>query len=350
MLCNIQNILSMDRGRIIQKRRLKFIEIAKDVFAAISPYRGVSWANAAFINRGDGLVYDTFFDLFHAQEMRDVFSELSGKEYPTYVVNSHYNSDHTWGNKVFEKSCIIMHKNAEVERLTEDINWYDALIKRGKDSMESTVGERYFAAQFEGFDLTGVEWVEPDIEISNDIEIRLGDTKVQVLNVAPSHSNSDLLLWIPRDEVLFAGDVVFNGCTAYSEAGIYNWVKVLDKIINEIKPKVIVPGHGAVCGVDFVQEQRDYLMNILDGVDQFYTDNISAVELSKKIDISKYLHWIQPERILSSVDAIIKGKRGQSPVPDWNSVPVQLEEVKKSLYQKYGDRIIKWDPMSSWNL
>lgn len=336
------------KKRIIEKQRLKFIEIANDVFAAISPYRGISWANAGFINRGRGLVYDTFFDLFHAQEMKDVYTTLSGNANPAYVVNSHYNSDHAWGNKVFKESCIIQHKNAAQERLTENITWYDALIKRGKDSPQSTVGERYFAAQFEGFDLTGVEWIEPDIEINDDIEIRLGDTVVEVLNVAPSHSNSDVLLWMPKDGVLFAGDVVFNGCTAYSEAGIHNWVKVLDRIINEIRPKVVVPGHGAICGVEFVKEQRDYLMNILDGVDQYYTDSISAVELAKMIDISEYLHWIQPERIFSSVDAILKGKRGLSPIPDWNSVPEKLEEMKLHLHQKYKGRIQEWDPMSSW--
>lgn len=339
----------MNNRRVIQKQRLKFTEIAKDVFAAISPYRGVSWANAAFINRGEGLVYDTFFDLFHAQEMKDVYSELSGRQNPAYVVNSHYNSDHTWGNGVFKDSCIIMHKNAVQERFTENIEWYDALIKRGKNSLESSVGERYFAAQFEGFDLTGVEWIEPDIQINNDIEICLGDTAVEILSVAPSHSNSDVLLWMPEDRVLFAGDVVFGGCTAYSEAGVYNWVKVLDRIINEIKPKVVVPGHGAICDISFVKEQRDYLMNVLDGIDKFYTDDISAIELSKKIDISKYLHWIQPERILLSVEAVLKGKRGEQPVVDWNNIPKQLDEVRRYLSQKYEGMIKKWNPMSSWD-
>lgn len=61
----------MKYGRIIQKPRVKFFEVADDVFAGISPYRGISWANAGFINKGEGLVYDTFFDLFHAREMRE---------------------------------------------------------------------------------------------------------------------------------------------------------------------------------------------------------------------------------------------------------------------------------------
>ena len=67
----------MQYRSIIQKPRVKFFEVADGVFAGISPYRGISWANAGFINKGEGLVYDTFFDLFHAQEMRDAFKEVS---------------------------------------------------------------------------------------------------------------------------------------------------------------------------------------------------------------------------------------------------------------------------------
>nr|WP_245367959.1 MBL fold metallo-hydrolase [Paenibacillus silagei] len=128
--------------RIIQKPSVKFFEVAAGVFAGISPYRGISWANAGFINKGEGLVYDTFFDLFHAREMREAYKEVSNGGSPAYVVNSHYNSDHAWGNKVFEDACIIMHKEASRERLTENISWMDNVIRRGKDSLESTSGDQ----------------------------------------------------------------------------------------------------------------------------------------------------------------------------------------------------------------
>lgn len=338
----------MNYGRIIQKQRIKCFEVADNVFAAISPYRGVSWANAGFINKGSGLVYDTFFDLFHAREMREVYEEVSGKKLPAYVVNSHYNSDHTWGNKVFSDSCIIMHKNAEQERLSENIQWIDGLIKRGKDSTESTLGERYLAMQFEGFDLTGVEWVQPSIEIDHDINIHLGDTEVNVFSVAPAHSWSDLLLWLPKEKVLFAGDIVFEGCTTYSEEGILNWVKVLDRIINEIKPEVVVPGHGKICDLAFVQEQRDYMMNLLDQFNKYYDDEIDPISLAIKIDISKYLHWIQPERVLTSVNAMVNSRRGLSMVPDWDKIPEAGKIMQDLLAKKYPGQIPVWNPMSSW--
>ncbi|MGG1663376.1 MBL fold metallo-hydrolase [Brevibacillus sp. NRS-1366] len=338
----------MKYGRIIQKPRVKFFEVADDVFAGVSPYRGISWSNAGFINKGKGLVFDTFFDLFHAKEMREVFKEVSNGGSPAYVVNSHYNSDHTWGNKVFKDACIIMHKEAERERLTENITWMDGVIKRGKDSSDSTPGERFFAAEFEGFDLEGVEWISPNIEIKDDINIRLGETEVVIYNVAPAHSDSDLLLWMPKEKILFAGDIVFNGCTAYSEEGTLNWVKVLDRIINEIKPEVVIPGHGAICSLAFVQEQRDYLMNLISEFHKHYDDEIDPLSLTKKMDISRFLHWIQPERLFMTVDILLKSKRGLPTVANWNEIPKNLEDMRVFLAEKYGSRIKKWDPMSVW--
>ncbi|UZM97743.1 hypothetical protein OL548_22205 [Lysinibacillus sp. MHQ-1] len=106
--------------------------------------------------------------------------------------------------------------------------------------------------------------------------------------------------------MLFAGDVVFNGCTAYSEEGTLNWIKVLDRIIDDIQPEIVVPGHGAICGVDFVKEQRDYLLNVISEFNKHYNDEIDSLSLTKEIDISRFLHWIQPERLYVTVDILLK--------------------------------------------
>lgn len=57
--------------------RIRFIEVAKDIYAAITPAAEMditdagmmdNFSNSAFIARGEGLVCDTFFDLPHAIE------------------------------------------------------------------------------------------------------------------------------------------------------------------------------------------------------------------------------------------------------------------------------------------
>ena len=42
---------------------MEFVEIAKDVYACLQDDRGLGWNNAGFVNIGEGLVIDTFYDL-----------------------------------------------------------------------------------------------------------------------------------------------------------------------------------------------------------------------------------------------------------------------------------------------
>lgn len=329
---------------ITQKQRIKFYEVAPGVYAAITPYNGLCWANAAFVNRGKGLIFDTFFDLPHARELREFAIEKVGKV-PAYVACSHYNCDHTWGNQVFPDSCIIMHKEAERERLAEKPEFWNDIVRNGA---QGGVGKRWLNMNLKGFDLTDVHWQQPDMLVKDDTRIMLGDTVFELLNVAPSHSDSDLLGWLPREKVLFAGDVIFIGSTVYSEVGTQRMLKLLDFIIYDLKPEVIVPGHGALCGLDTVREIRSYFENLLEQFNKHYNDDISSIELAKKIDVSKFLHWIQPERIFLCVNPMVAERRKQSMVPDWDFNATSMAQVREYHEKVYGDTIKPWDPMCAW--
>ena len=335
----------MEYGRIIQKERLKYFEIADNVFAAMSPYKGISWANAAFVNRGKGLVYDTFFDLYYAREMRQCFEEVSGGRAPAFLVNSHSNADHVFGNKVFEDATLIMHKESrrEHQKPSESVEFPDKVIRNPE-----TPGERYLHDEWIGFDMTGVEWRDPDIETDQDLRVMLDGTEVQVLSVAPAHSDSDLLVWMPKERVLFAGDVVHIGCGAYSDEGIRNWTRVLDRII-DLNPEVVVPGHGALCGVRTVREQKAYLEHVVEEFNKYYDDDITTLELCRKADVSDYLHWIQPERIYMSMDSLLKGKRGLPPIPDWDKMSEEQAILREYQKRRYGARYQTWDPYITWS-
>lgn len=327
------------------REKFKYYEVAPDIYAEVTPYRGLCWANAGYINKGKGLQYDTLFDLPHARELRQFAIDKSGKV-PAYVVNSHYNCDHTWGNQIFSDSTIIQHKNCEWEHLSEDPNFWRDIIVNGEHS--TSVGKHWLWENVGLFDLTDVHWQEPDILIKEDTEIKLGDTEFQILNVAPCHSNSDLLGWLPKEKVLFAGDVVFVGMTIYSMEGGKRLVDVLKWIATELKPDVVVPGHGALGGTELVLECKDYLETVMEQIDKYYTDDISPVELAKKIDVSKFLHWIQPARVFLSVNPIVRSMRNESMVPDWDYNARSIVEIEEFHKKKYGDKIKPWDPMSSW--
>ena len=85
-------------------------EIAKDVYACLQEDKGFGWNNSGFINRGGGLVVDTFWDLPFTRQMIKLYRG-KGPQPPRYLVNTHHNGDHVWGNQLFEGAEIIAHRN-----------------------------------------------------------------------------------------------------------------------------------------------------------------------------------------------------------------------------------------------
>ena len=63
--------------------------------------------------------------------------------------------------------------------------------------------------------------------------------------MGPAHAPEDLMVYIPSEKVLFVGDLVFRGRIPFvGNADSKGWLVALDEI-EKLKPKIIVPGHGA---------------------------------------------------------------------------------------------------------
>ena len=84
-------------------------EIAKDVYACMQEDKGFGCNSSGFINLGEGLVVDTFWDLNLTQKLFDLYGSIATKP-PKKLMNTHHNGDHCWGNQLFKGSEIIGHK------------------------------------------------------------------------------------------------------------------------------------------------------------------------------------------------------------------------------------------------
>ena len=66
-------------------------EIGTDVYACLQPDRGLGWSNSGLINRGGGVVVDTFWDLPHTRELIAQYARVS-KSPAQRVVNALHRS------------------------------------------------------------------------------------------------------------------------------------------------------------------------------------------------------------------------------------------------------------------
>jgi cyclase len=199
------------------------------------------------IRRGDqALVYDTFPTAQEAKWVRDYLTKAGVKHFT--LVNSHWHLDHVGGNAVY----------ADVDRIATDKTIQ--LLSANKAAIEA-----------------GTEWgppvirplVVPDIGISGNTNYYVGDVKVE-LRPVNIHSEDGLVIYLPDDRILLAGDTLEDTVTFISEpenvVAQYNNMRKLkqwdiDRIFpNHGNPDVI--SHGGY-QTTLIDATLDYLRKVI---------------------------------------------------------------------------------------
>jgi len=96
---------------------------------------------------------------------------------------------------------------------------------------------------------------------ADEYKFKLGNTTFELHYLGDSHFPNDAILWLPKQRVLFSGDLIFNdrmlGIQPYSKTK--PWLKTYNKMI-EMKPEFIIPGHGHAGTLSKAQRDTgDYL-------------------------------------------------------------------------------------------
>jgi cyclase len=281
--------------------------LAGDVYACLQEDRGLGYSNSGLVNRGGGLVVDTFFDLPHTRRLMALYATV----WPgpaRRVVNTHHNGDHCWGNQLFAGSEIIGH------RLCRD-HFSDA-GPEGLQAVKGLAGHEdadlaELARRLEAWDFTGIELVPPTTVLEERMDLDLDGLPVRLLYVGPAHTAGDVIVHLPEQGVVFAGDILFRRCTPIGWEGSFDrWCQALDRI-GELEPEVIVPGHGPLCGVEGPREMKAYLEYVRSESRRFHEAGLTPLEAARKIDLGPYADWTEPERLYFNVARAYRELEGE---------------------------------------
>ncbi len=282
-------------------------QIAKDVYACLQEDKGLGTSNSGLINRGGGLVVDTFWDLPHTRAMIDLYAGVWPAP-PRRVVNTHYNGDHCWGNQLFTGAEIIGHRLCAAHFGKEQPQAMQMMsaMAASSDAAMAAIGK-----SFAGWDFAGIELTPPTTLFDEQMKLDLGGIVVDLLYVGPAHTASDVVAHLPEQRIVFTGDVLFRFCSPVGWEGTYaKWLEALDRLI-ALNPEILVPGHGPVCGVDGVRELKDYLVYVRAESKRFFDAEVPALQAAKRIDLGPYARWTQPERIIFNVERAYREFRGE---------------------------------------
>ena len=135
----------------------------------------------------------------------------------------------------------------------------------------------------------------PDIVFDGEHVLDLGGIHVRLVPVGPAHTAGDTVVFVEEDQILFAGDLVFARRFPSVPAGARatDWFAMFDRLA-ALKPRLVVPGHGALGGADLIEKQRAMLQEIQRRVEVLKAEGRSAASVSHQVDLEfqeRYPEW-----------------------------------------------------------
>jgi glyoxylase-like metal-dependent hydrolase (beta-lactamase superfamily II) len=286
-------------------------DIGTDLYAYLQPDGGWGWSNAGLIVDGEAsLLVDTLFDMKLTDEMLRTMKDAAGVAGPDIgtVVNTHANGDHTHGNACCPKAEIVAS-----EASAREMENVGAAMLAQMLEMAPAMGEvgEYITEIFGPFDFAGVVERLPTRTFNGELEMKVGDRRVELIEVGPAHTAGDVLVYLPDSKTVFTGDILFIGGTPVMWAGpVENWIKACDRII-EMDADVIVPGHGPVTDRDGVREVQDYLRFIDQQARKRYEDGMGLKDAIFDIALGDFASLGDAERLAVNVSTLYREYRGE---------------------------------------
>jgi len=331
----------VSRGRAGYSRGLH--PVGDGLYAYLQPDGSWGWSNAGLVvDGGEALLVDTLFDLELTRAMLREMARLAPRI--DTVVNTHANGDHCWGNQLVRGAEIVASRPAAEEmrdlspRLVAMMVRVARLARRlgpvgraaGRAAGRLRLGKLAAAVEsadfvidaFGGFDFAGITVTPPSRTFTGRLDLTVGDTAVELIEVGPAHTRGDLIVHVPRAATVFTGDILFVGGHPVVWAGpVSNWIAACERIL-ALDATTVVPGHGPLATAAEVAGLRDYLVWLTAEVRERHAAGLDRFEAA--LDIAahpgRYAGLGEIERLVVNTDTLYRELDRSRPERD----PVEL--------------------------
>ena len=229
-------------------------------------------ANNCYVKTNDGyFVMDTGPSYQFAKQAYSAMKKIA--DLPVkYVVNSHNHDDHWLGNdfckKEFNATLIGPETINTNYKEGDKTRMYNVLPKNA---------------------IEGTHIIKLDKTPKKPFTISLGGTEFKIIPMAiKAHTVDDIFVYMPKEKVLFAGDLVMNGrITSNRDGSVMGQIKAID-MIEKLDWNVLVPGHGLITGKDAVDEAKLYFKLLKERVMKALDDGVDATEITEKVTLPEF--------------------------------------------------------------
>jgi glyoxylase-like metal-dependent hydrolase (beta-lactamase superfamily II) len=196
-----------------------------------------------------------------------------------FVVNTHHHSDHVGGNLVFTADVPLLAHPIVKTRLT---TWAAGVVGQQNQGLTNAIqqqrdrnGSPTLIAELERsreqLMTAKAEACLPTREVRDGEELRVGSRTVVLRHVGAGHTDNDVFLWMPEENVLHTGDLCWNRQHGFMDpnAGFSTpgWQRSVQTMLGMVNAEtVVIPGHGDITDRAGLQWQWDYFEQLRDAV------------------------------------------------------------------------------------
>lgn len=275
-------------------------QLAPGVYVYIQAVGGWFISNSGLIvGKEYAIVVDSLTNISLTETLIKEIKKVTDKPV-RYLINTHPHGDHIWGNHLFTDATIISSARCREEIAKEpefpDISLFTKLVP--------------------SIDFTGVKHTLPNITFDKQLTLYQDEREVRLIYNGTGHTVGDIIIFLPGEKIVFAGDLLFYPCTPLCLVGSFaGWIKNLD-MMTALDARTYVPGHGIVCGKEGVTEVREYLCLVYNEGRKRFDRGMSAADAARDIDLGKFRQWANWRRIGTNLERLYREFRGEEPTSE----------------------------------
>jgi cyclase len=228
-----------------------------------------------------------------------------------FAFDTHHHGDHAYGNQVFVENggVPVAHSGVIQEMKQYETGYYGHEPGRWEKETKNRS------------DLKTTKLKPPSVLFSKDLVFDDGKHRVELMHLGVAHTHGDAVAWLPKERILFTGDVCVNGPYNYvGDGDVGKWVATLD-VARKLEPRIVCTGHGPRSSGTVLDDQRMFFMALREQVGAVMA-NIPLDEAKARIETIRATLKSNPE-IRRFVSDHVAGSD--------DGFPAQVEKVYEEL-------------------
>ena len=277
-------------------------KIGDGLYATISdPSKGFTTVcNGGFIVGKDAaLMIEGFASPAGASFQFETFRNVS-KIPVKAALDTHYHFDHSLGNafyggtgiplyghatvakRIFDSYSVLQGADSSVALAPLQKQLSDAKSDLVKQHIQTDIGA--VTGVFGATNASTLTLPNHPVDPAKGTKFDLGGLTA-VVESYPGHSGTDLVVRVPEQNVVYTGDLLFNGWypVCFDEkATVSGWRDTLKKFAALDKDTIFVPGHGQICGQEGIATIREVFDDIAAQAEKMHKAGVPAQEASER--------------------------------------------------------------------